>query len=125
MNKKRQQTPSAVGAVDNLCDYANAIVSVKLPRYFYVAWLVTKLVPAKKTNPDDLPPGMEALARPINVGYAERLLITRAYFSDDLHVVYNCTLGQVQNGCGIKDGISVTAFGVMSMLDARPEFCAI
>ena len=70
--------------MDNLCDYANAVVSVEVPRYFYVAGLATRLDPANKTNPADLLPGMETSARPTNVGYAERRLITRAYFDDDL-----------------------------------------
>ena len=68
---------------------------------------------------------MEMSVRPINVGYAEHRLITRAYFDNDLQAVYNYTLGPVQNGCGIKGGISTTEFGAMSMLDARPEFDAI
>ena len=37
MNEKRQRIPSAAGAVDNLCDYVNAVVSVDPPWYFYVA----------------------------------------------------------------------------------------
>ena len=110
MNEKRQQTPSAAAAVDNLCDYANAMVSVEFPRYFYVAWLATRLVPANKTDPDDLPPGVEASARPINVGYAEQRLITRAYYDEDLQAEYNSILGPVQNGCGIRGGISITEF---------------
>ena len=31
---KRQQTPSAANAVSNFVDYADAIVTVELPRYF-------------------------------------------------------------------------------------------
>ena len=122
MNEKRKKTPSAAGAVDNLCYYANAVVSVELPRYFYVSWLAIRLVLTNKTDPADLPPGMETSTGPINVGYAERRLVTRAYFGDDLQTAYNGVLGLVQNGCGISGGISITAFGVMSMLDARPDF---
>ena len=125
MNDKRQQTPSALNAVDNLCDYANTVISIEIPRYFYVAWLATRLVPANKTGPVNLPRGMEASARPINVGYVGSRLITRAYSDDDLQAAHNCTLGSVQNGCDIHGGISITAFGVMAMLDARPEFGTI
>ena len=37
MNEKQEETPSAAGAVDNLCGYANAVVSIELPWYLYVA----------------------------------------------------------------------------------------
>ena len=112
MNEKREKTPSAAGAVDNPCNYANAAVSIELPQYFYVAWLATRLVLVNKTDPADLPLGMETFTRPINVGYAKRRLITRAYFYNDLQAVYNGTLGPVQNGCGISGGISIKVFGV-------------
>ena len=80
-------------------EYANAIVTVELPRYFYVAWLATGLVPAKKFDPSTLPPGADSPARPINIGNTEHRLITCAYFDADLQDAYNGILGPVQKGC--------------------------
>lgn len=76
-------------------EYANVIVTVELLRYFYVAWLATRLVPANKVDPSTLPPGANSPARPINIGKAERRLITRAYFEADLQDAYNGILGPV------------------------------
>ena len=82
INPKRVMTPSASSAFDNLFDYANAVVQVMLPDWFYVAWVACRLVPANKADPDDLPPNTTPDCRPVNIGNAERRLITRAYFDD-------------------------------------------
>ena len=37
LSNKRQQSSSAVNATSNFVEYANAIVTVELRRYFYVA----------------------------------------------------------------------------------------
>ena len=82
-------------------------------------------MPANKVDPSTLPPGANLSAQPINIGNAERRLITRAYFDADLQDAYNGILGPVQNGCGMPDGILITAFGVQAVLDVRPDFGAV
>jgi len=57
--------------VDNLFDWANAIVKVQLPPYFYAAWTVSRLVPANKVDLDDLPAGLVPACRPVIIGSAE------------------------------------------------------
>ena len=54
-NPEPQVTPSAAAVVDNPFDYANAIVKVRLPPYFYASWTACRLVPVNKVKPDDLP----------------------------------------------------------------------
>ena len=39
LNPDRQMTPSAASVVDNFYDYAEAVVRVELPEYFYIAWV--------------------------------------------------------------------------------------
>ena len=70
---------------------------------------------------DELPPGTIPDCRPVNIGGAERRFITRAYFDDSLVQTYTEILGPVQNGVVIKNGISITAFGVQAALDADPS----
>ena len=48
-------TPSAAQVVGNFYDYADVVVKVQLPTYFYHAWVACRLVPANKDHPDDLP----------------------------------------------------------------------
>ena len=57
INPDREMTPSAAAVVDNLTEYANAVVKVELPAYFYVGWVACRLVPANKEDPAELPPG--------------------------------------------------------------------
>ena len=61
----------------------------------------------------------------MNIGYAERRLITRAYFGKELQLTYNELLGPVQNGVGIKVGISITTCGVLAAMYAAPGFTSI
>ena len=82
-------------------------------------------MPANKVDPSALPPGPDSPARPINIGNAERRLITHAYFDANLQDVYNEILGLVQNGWGVPGGISITTFGVQVVLDAWPYFDAV
>lgn len=89
LNPDRPVTPSASAAVDNLLDYSNAVVQVELPPYFYAAWVACRLVAANKLSPRDLPSGVTPDARPVNIGGAERRLITPAYFDEDLQSDYN------------------------------------
>ena len=123
LNPNCQLTPSAARAVDNLCDFANAVVQVRLPRWFYVGWVACRLVPANKVDPADLPPGTPADCRPVNIGGSLQRLVTRAYYDDGLQETYNSIIGPVQNGVGVKGGISITAYGVQAVLDAEPTFC--
>jgi hypothetical protein len=125
LNPHRQVTPSAQSAVGNLFNYGNAIVHVKMPDYFYEAWVTVRLVPANKADPDNLPPGTVPDCRPVNLGNAERRMITRAYFDEKLQLTYDKILGPVQNGVGIKDGISITAFGVLAAMEAAPGVASI
>ncbi|EJK70875.1 hypothetical protein THAOC_07730, partial [Thalassiosira oceanica] len=112
----------AAAVIDEYLDYANAVVKVQLPPYFYAAWVACRLVPVNKVSPRDLPPGVSPASRPLNIGGAERRAITRAYFDEGLKTTYNSILGPVQNGVGVKGGISVTAIGVQAALDANPDF---
>ena len=88
-SSKQQVTPSARETATNYFDYANVIVQVKLPMYFYQAWVACRLVPANKLDPLDLPAGTTMDHRPVNVGNAERRHITRAYYDEELQAAYN------------------------------------
>ena len=118
-------SPSAAATIDNYLEYANAVVQVLFPPYFYKAWVASRLVPANKVPIEDLPPGTIPDCSPVNIGSSERRFITRAYFDDALVTSYTEILGPIQNGVGIKNGISITAFAVQSTLDAAPAFAAI
>ena len=61
----------------------------------------------------------------MNIGGAKRRLVTRAYFDDNLQGYYNCLVQPVQNGVGVRGGISITAFGAHAALDAAPGFGVI
>ena len=54
LNPDCQMKPSVTAAVNNLLDYANAVVLFQTPSYFYNTWVGCRLVPANKVNP--LPP---------------------------------------------------------------------
>jgi len=106
-------TPSATAAFGNLWSFANAVVRVGLPMYFYTAWAAAcRLVSANKVDPDDLPPGVIPDCRSVNIGGVERRLFTRSYWDEGLQLTYNSILGPVQNGVGVKGGISITAFSI-------------
>ena len=83
------------------------------------------MVPANKADPDNLPPSTVPDCQPVNIGNTERRLITRAYFDEELQLRYNELLGPVQNGVGIKGGISITAFGVLAAMDTVPGIASI
>ena len=53
---------------------------------------------------------------------AERRLITRTYFDKALQSSYNSIIGPVQNGVGVRGGISITVFAVVAALAAAPAF---
>jgi hypothetical protein len=125
VNQSCQIMPSAAAAIDSYLDYANAFVQVQMLVYFYPAWVSSRLVPANKVHPDDLPPGTTPDCCPVNIGSAERRLITRVFFDDDLKAIFNKIVGPVQNGVGTQAGISITAFGVTATVDAVPEFGVI
>ena len=57
LNPDRQMSPSAAATIDNYLEYANAVVKVLFPPYFYSAWVASRLVPANKVPVEDLPPG--------------------------------------------------------------------
>ncbi|EJK64395.1 hypothetical protein THAOC_14871, partial [Thalassiosira oceanica] len=122
---QRDVTPGAAAAADDLYAFADNVVQCRLPDYFYVGYVATRLVPANKVDPSTLAPGASPDARPINVGNALRRLITRAFFDEGLLATINEIVGPVQNGAGLRGGISLTVLGVQASLEARPDFCAI
>jgi hypothetical protein len=125
VNQSSQMLPCAAAAVDDYFDYANAAVLVHMPDYFYAAWVSSRLVPANKVYPDDLPPGTTPDCRSVNIGSAKCRLITWAFFDEDLKATFNKIVGPVQNGVGTQAGISIVAFGVTTALDEVPEFGVI
>ena len=123
-NPQREVTPGAAAAADNLYAFADNVVQCRLPPYFYKGYVATRL-PANKVDPSTLALGATPDARPINVGNALRRLITRAYFDDGLLATINEFVAPVQNGAGLKGGISLSVLGVQATLEARPDFCVI
>ena len=120
INPGREVCPSAQSAVENYFDYACAVVQAQLPAYFYAAWVACRLVPTNKVDPDELPPDTPPDCRPVGIGSSERRHITQAYYDDGLQGVYRGIVSPVQNGVGVKNGISITAFGVQAAVDANP-----
>ena len=86
------------------------------------AWVACRLVPANEDHPDDLPANTVPDCRPINIGNAERRLITQTYFDEALQQSsYNNSIGPVQTGVGVRGVISVTVFAVAAALAAGPR----
>jgi hypothetical protein len=77
-----------------------AVVPVQMLDNFYAAWVSSHLIPANKVHLDDLPPGTTLDCHPVNIGNAERRLITRAFFDKDLKATFNKIVGPVQNEVG-------------------------
>jgi hypothetical protein len=73
--------PSAAAAIVNYFNYANAVVQVQMPDYFYAAWVASCLAAANKVHPDDLPPRATPNCCPANIGSVERRLITQAFLT--------------------------------------------
>ena len=115
-------TSRAQSAFENMFDFANDVVQVNLPGYFYRVWVAHRLVSTNNVHPSELPEGAEPDCRPIQIGRSDRRLFSRAYWDQSLQFEYNRILGPVQNGVGIKGGISITVMGVQAALDANPEF---
>ncbi len=44
LNPKQQVTPMAATVMDNFYEYANAIVEMQLPEYFYTMWVAGRMV---------------------------------------------------------------------------------
>ncbi|EJK59207.1 hypothetical protein THAOC_20603, partial [Thalassiosira oceanica] len=72
---RRDVTPGAAAAADDLYAFADNVVQCRLPDYFYVGYVATRLVPANKVDPSTLALGASPDARPINVGNVLRRLI--------------------------------------------------
>ena len=51
LNPERHMTPNAAAATSNFLEYANEIVTMQMPDYFYAAWAACRLVPANKFAP--------------------------------------------------------------------------
>ena len=71
-SKNRKVSAEARAAATNLFQFANNVVLVNLPTWFYTAWLATRLVPANKVHPKDLPEGTQPDCRPVKIGGSER-----------------------------------------------------
>ena len=113
-DEQSEVTSRAQSAFDNMFEFANDVVQVNLPGYFYRAWVANRLVPANKVHPFELPEGAEPDCMPIQIGRSDRRLFSRAYWDESLQFEYNRILGPVQNGVGIKGEISITAMGVQA-----------
>ena len=68
-----KMTPTAAAAIDNLRDYANAVVQVQFPSHFTLCRLAATLYrPIRSIMLTvDLPPGSVPDYRPVNIGGAE------------------------------------------------------
>ena len=101
------RTPSA--AQQQLTTYSTSLqLQVRLLEYFYWAWVTSRLVPANKVNPADLPPTTFRDCRPVNIAVQQ--------------TSFNGIVVPVQNGVNVKEGITITAFGVQAVIDAQPDF---
>jgi hypothetical protein len=125
LSPNRVASPGARAAVDDYFEYANHVVKVEMPDWFYTAMVSSRLVPARKVHPDDREPGAPDECRPVKIGGCERRFITGAWFDGTLLDAFNEILAPVQNGVAIKGGISITAFGVQAALDANPHWGVI
>ena len=97
-------------------------VPIRFPGYFYQAWVACRLVPANKVDPDDLPPETTPDCRPVNIGGAERRLVTRASFDNYRQGCYNAIVQPVQNGVRVRGGISITVFGAHDVKELKSRY---
>ena len=67
-HKDRQVLTEAHAATTHLFNFGNNVVTNALPRYFYTAYLATRLVPANKDDPADLPEGKTPDCIPVKIG---------------------------------------------------------
>ena len=104
-------------AVEELYQLSNSIVQVNLPPYFYAGHVSTRLVPANKIHPRDLPKGKLPDGRPINIAGTRKKLIKRTYLDPALLKTFDSVLASVQNGAGIKNRISITVMGAQLALE--------
>ena len=95
INPDRQMTPGAAAAIDHLYDFANAVVKIESPSYFYTAFVACHLVPANKVNPDNLPPGTPSDCIPVTIGRSGRRLFTQSYFDDRPQETYNSLIAPI------------------------------
>ena len=84
LNPDTQMTPGAADAADKLCDYADTVVRVDLPPYFYTAWITCRLVLTNKKNLGLLEPGGPINCHPVNIGNVKQRLIMRGLFDEEL-----------------------------------------
>ncbi len=117
--------PSAAAAIDNYLDYANAVIWVQMPDYFYTAWVSSCLAPAARFTRMTFHQRLPWTAAHLNIHNAKRRLIIRVFFDKDLKAIFNKIVGPVRNGVGTQVEISIKTFGVTAALDAAPEFGVI
>jgi hypothetical protein len=127
VNQSCQIMPSAAAAIDNYLNYANVVIQLQMPDYFYAAWVSSHLVPANKLHPDDLPPETTLYCCHVIIGIPERRLITRAFFilqqGPESHFQQDCWPSSTWSW---KTGGNLnTAFGVTLALDKALEFGVI
>ena len=112
-------------AVEEFYQLSNQIVKVNLPLYFYAGHVATRLVPANKVHPSELPEGVLPDGRPINIGATRKRLLERTYLDPALLKTFDSVLAPVQNGAGVKNGISITVMGAQMALESSPNLCII
>ena len=64
-NEKKEMTARAASAFGNMCELANDVFKVNLPKYFYRVWVANRLVPANKLHSFELQDRVMAHSRPI------------------------------------------------------------
>ena len=121
-HKDRQVSKEAHSATTHLFNFGNNVVTNALPKYFYTAYLATRLVPANKDDPADLPEGKTADCRPVKIRGSNRRLFLRAWLDSTILNIFRDVIGPVQNGVAIKGGISLTAYAVHLTMEANPNF---
>ena len=102
INPDRQIPLSTVTTVNNYWEDANSIVQVRLPSYFYPAYVASCLVPGNKVNINDLPLTIIPDCRRGNIGSAERRFVTRSFFGMLLIEAHTDYTVPVHNVVGIK-----------------------
>ena len=113
-------------AVEEFYQLSNQIVKVNLPLYFYAGHVATRLVPANKVHPrSELPEGVLPDGRSINVAATRKRLLERTYLDPALLKTFDSVLAPVQNGAGVKNGISITVMGAQLALESSPNLCII
>ena len=120
LNPRRIMTPSASVVLDHYFSYSVAVMKVELPLWFYEVESAVRLVPANKVDPRELPPNMTPDARPVGVGTAERRHRERVYYDTPTIASFNIITAPIQNGVGLKAGMTISVFAAQAQMEAAP-----